>query len=66
MTKLPDLLTVDEVAKMFRVHAKTVNKWIEEGLLDFIRTPGGRARILSNQPFIRQAAASDESRQGRD
>lgn len=34
-------LTAAEVADMFRVDAKTVTNWANEGLMRGIRTPGG-------------------------
>lgn len=42
---MPDeLLTSSEVAKMFRVHPKTVTRWAEDGLIEHTRTPGGHRR----------------------
>ncbi|MCL2580972.1 MAG: BldC family transcriptional regulator [Streptosporangiales bacterium] len=38
------LLTPAEVATLFRVDPKTVNRWAATGRLASIRTPGGRAR----------------------
>jgi excisionase family DNA binding protein len=38
------LLTPGEVAGMFRVDAKTVNRWAQDGKLTFIRTLGGHRR----------------------
>jgi excisionase family DNA binding protein len=39
------LLTVPEVAALFRVDPKTVTRWASAGRLPCIRTPGGRARF---------------------
>lgn len=39
------LLTPAEVARMFRVDAKTVTRWANEGRLSSIRTPGGHRRF---------------------
>jgi excisionase family DNA binding protein len=36
-----DLLTVAEVAAVFRVDAKTINRWANGGRLRSVRTPGG-------------------------
>jgi excisionase family DNA binding protein len=38
------LLTPSEVAVMFRVDPKTVNRWAKAGRLASIRTPGGHRR----------------------
>jgi excisionase family DNA binding protein len=38
------LLTPAEVATLFRVDPKTVTRWANDGLLSFIRTPGGHRR----------------------
>lgn len=38
------LLTPAEVAALFRVDPKTVTRWANDGLLPFIRTPGGHRR----------------------
>ena len=39
-----DLMTPSEVARLFRVDAKTVTRWAQEGKLPFIRTLGGHRR----------------------
>jgi excisionase family DNA binding protein len=39
------LLTVAEVAAHFKVHASTVRRWISEGSLASVRTPGGYPRV---------------------
>lgn len=44
MTEGPELMTPSEVAAMFRVDAKTVTRWAQEGKLPFIRTLGGHRR----------------------
>lgn len=38
------LLTTKEVATVFRVHARTINRWARSGLIKAITTPGGRLR----------------------
>lgn len=40
----PDLLRPKEVARMFRVDPKTVNKWALAGRLTCVRTLGGHRR----------------------
>ena len=44
---IPDkaFFRIDEVAKIFGVHAHTVRKWIEEGKLAFVKLPGGHIRV---------------------
>ena len=44
----PELLTAREVAKLFRVDAKTVRRW-NDPRLAVIRLPGGRLRYLKHQ-----------------
>ena len=38
------LLTSGEVAALFRVDSKTVTRWVRDGKLAAIRTPGGHHR----------------------
>ncbi len=42
---LPALLTPGEVAKLFKVDAKTVTRWGQAGKLNSMRTPGGHRRF---------------------
>ena len=44
MAKSDELMTPSEVARVFRVDAKTVSRWAQEGKLPFIRTLGGHRR----------------------
>ena len=39
-----ELMTPSEVARVFRVDAKTVSRWAQEGKLPYIRTLGGHRR----------------------
>ena len=41
------LLHPREVAELFRVDAKTVNRWARTGKLPSVRTPGGHHRFPS-------------------
>jgi excisionase family DNA binding protein len=38
----PEFYTTPEVAKLFRVAVKTVERWIRDGRLPRVRSPGGR------------------------
>ena len=42
---LEPLLTAAEVAALFRVDPKSVTRWVKEGRLISIRTPGGHHRF---------------------
>ena len=44
MATSDSLMTPSEVARIFRVDAKTVTRWAQEGKLPFIRTLGGHRR----------------------
>lgn len=45
---LDRLLTPGEVARLFRVDAKTVTRWAAKGRLPSIKTPGGHARFRAS------------------
>lgn len=67
------LLTPEEVAALFRVDPKTVNRWAATGRLTSIRTPGGRHRRfretdvneLLNPPADENRTAPALARRGR-
>ena len=45
---IPDddpLLTPAEVAKLLRVHPKSVTRWAQAGMIECIKTPGGHRRF---------------------
>lgn len=44
-----ELLTPAEVAKLFRVNAKTVTRWSNAGLLRSVRTLGGHRRYIATE-----------------
>ncbi|MCK9871685.1 BldC family transcriptional regulator [Nocardiopsis dassonvillei] len=45
-TDLPGpLLTVAEVGDLFRVNPRTVNRWVAQGRIPVVRTPGGHLRF---------------------
>jgi excisionase family DNA binding protein len=43
------LLTPAEVASMFRVHTKTLNRWAQTGRIGSIRTLGGHRRYRMSE-----------------
>ncbi|MEV8639313.1 BldC family transcriptional regulator [Streptosporangium sp. NPDC051023] len=43
------LLTPREVARLFGVDPKTVNRWADAGRLTFLRTPGGQRRYREGE-----------------
>lgn len=52
-----DLLTPDEVARIFKVSARTVGRWAKTGKLPAFRTPGGQARFSRSvvEAFLAEA-----------
>lgn len=40
-----ELLRTGQVALLFNVDPKTVTRWCNDGLLAYIRTPGGQRKI---------------------
>lgn len=40
-----EMFTVEEVAAKFRVRPRTVYRWLKEGRMAGIKTPGGQHRI---------------------
>ncbi len=40
-----ELLTPTQVAEIFQVSASTVTRWVREGRLPGVRTPGGTIRV---------------------
>ena len=53
-----ELLTLAEVAQMFRVNPKTVTRWARAGKITAIRTLGGHRRFRAAE--IRQYLAEAE------
>ena len=43
------LLTVAEVAEMFRVSPKTVSRWAQDHLISSVRTVGGHRRFRADE-----------------
>ena len=56
------LLLPAEVARMFRVDAKTVTRWAQQGKLPFLRTLGGHRRF----PEAAILALLEQHREGGD
>lgn len=56
------LLTPGEVAKMFRVHPKTVTRWAKAGRIARVRTPGGHGRYRESdvRALLQQKAKASE------
>jgi len=48
-----ELLTPSQVARLFKVDAKTVTRWCRQGKLPHIRTPGGHRRIFASAVYAR-------------
>ena len=45
------LLTPAEVANLFRVHPKTVSRWVSSGKLSAVRTLGGHRRYRASEVY---------------
>lgn len=65
---MPDLLKPEDVARLLNVSSSTVRRWITEGHLPAIRTPGRRLRIreadalkLIEPPVPSQLRPADEA-----
>lgn len=43
------LLTPGDVARLFRVDAKTVSRWAAAGRLGSVKTPGGHRRFKESE-----------------
>jgi len=40
-----ELLSTRQVANTFQVSVSSVSRWVRDGLLPAVRTPGGRIRV---------------------
>jgi excisionase family DNA binding protein len=56
------LLSTTEVARLCRVSAMTVTRWIDAGLLPAVRTPGGWRRVRRDDALRYAAAVAGEPR----
>jgi excisionase family DNA binding protein len=45
------LLTPAEVAQLFRVHPKTVSRWVQSGKISAVRTLGGHRRYRASEVY---------------
>lgn len=56
-----ELLTTRQVAEAFRVKRGSVSRWVKDGRLGAVRTPGGRLRIRRSdvEAFLAQTVAGD-------
>jgi excisionase family DNA binding protein len=45
LDEYPELMTPGEVARVFAVNPKTVNRWVKSGKLESVRTIGGHRRF---------------------
>jgi excisionase family DNA binding protein len=52
------VLTPGEVARTFRVDAKTVTRWANEGRISSFRTPGGHRRFHKHEVDALLAAST--------
>jgi excisionase family DNA binding protein len=53
-----EILTPTEVARLFRVDAKTVSRWAEKNQIKYFRTPGGHRRYYRRDfdEYLKQTA----------
>ena len=56
---VPRELTVREFAAIERVTERTVYRWIEDGAVEYRRTPGGGIRILDRRRSDRVQTSAD-------
>jgi excisionase family DNA binding protein len=56
------LLTTAEVAALFRVDVKTPTRWVREGRIGVVRTPGGRLRYREAEVRALLAKGDDDVR----
>ncbi len=52
---IPDqpLFTLKETAKIFKVHVRTIERWIEEERFAAIVLPGGKSLRIAHQEIIK-------------
>jgi excisionase family DNA binding protein len=47
VSETKELMTPSEVADVLRVDVKTVARWVNQGLLRAVKTPGGHNRMYA-------------------
>jgi len=59
---LPALMTIDEVAKILRVHPKTVSRWISDRTLKSVRSVlgSGTSRVTISRDAVLDWLAAHE------
>ncbi len=55
------VITASEAAKLFGVAVQTIHQWVEKGLLEAWRTPGGHRRILERSALALLARRNGET-----
>src|ERR1700745_2543827 len=63
MNAQPQLFTTREAARMLGISYPTIKKWILEGKLKTVRTPGGHHRLTAAalQPFLERDMSRPEA-----
>ena len=59
------LLTAAEVAKLFRVGPKTINRWATEGKLTIIKTAGRHYRYKESEVKLLLASYTTKAKPGK-
>lgn len=66
---MSDTLTAVEAAKMLGVTSQTIRRWLKDGAVSYIHTPGGRYLIPASEvvrlatPIPAKGVAGDDERQ---
>ncbi|HEX6970260.1 MAG TPA: helix-turn-helix domain-containing protein [Micromonosporaceae bacterium] len=61
MTRLPELLTVAEVAEALRLTDETIHRWCREGRLEFVDVLGVKR---FNRDYIASIVAGESTKSG--
>lgn len=56
----PQLLTPSEAARLFGVNVRTINRYVQQGRLHALHTPGGHSRFLLAE--LERFAAAEAAR----
>jgi excisionase family DNA binding protein len=49
-----ELLTINQACARAKVSRRTVQKWLQSGKIDFVRTAGGSPRIFADTLLMRE------------